>query len=133
MMLNMVTRVVSVLGLLCVFITSATTTLVDFQVYPPVLTPYSPLGNDLVLADGAAVSAVGVVSDAKACVVNQTLMVHTFGQSYGQPFVGLFASLEGLQTTRESLLTCYRILYSTKVQIQQSHLQLDSDLGWTSV
>jgi len=91
-MVNMVTRALSALALLCAIITSVTATLVDFQVYPPVLTPYSPLGNDLVLANGADVSAVGVASDAKACVVNQTLMVHTFGQSYGQPFVGTFAT-----------------------------------------
>ena len=90
----MVTRVLTALGLLCACISPATATLVDFQVYPPVLTPYSPLGNDLVLADGAAVSAIGVASDAKACVVNQTLMVHTFGQSYGQPFVGTFGSFK---------------------------------------
>jgi len=88
MNMTMMTRALTALGLLYAFISPATATLVDFQVYPPVLTPYSPLGNDLVLADGAAVSAVGVASDAKACVVNQTLMVHTFGQSYGQPFVG---------------------------------------------
>jgi len=94
----MVTRVLTALGLLCACISPATATLVDFQVYPPVLTPYSPLGNDLVLADGAAVSAVGVASDSKACVVNQTLMVHTFGQSYGQPFVGSFGSSKQFHT-----------------------------------
>jgi hypothetical protein len=87
-MVNMVTRAVATLALLGTAITPVAATLVDFQVYPPVLTPYSPLGNELVLSNGAAVSAVGVASDAKACVVNQTLMVHTFGQSYGQPFVG---------------------------------------------
>jgi len=88
MIVNMVIRALTVLALFCAAIAPVTATLVDFQVYPPVLTPYSPLGNQLVLADGAVVSAVGVASDAKACVVNQTLMVHTFGQSYGQPFVG---------------------------------------------
>jgi len=95
---NMMSRVLIVLAFLCASITSVPATLVDFQVYPPVLTPYSPLGNDLVLADGAAVSAVGVASDAKACVVNQTLMVHSFGQSYGQPFVGSFGSSKQFHT-----------------------------------
>jgi hypothetical protein len=43
----------------------------DFEVHAPVLTPESHNGGD-----------------AYGCVVTQTLMVHQFANSYGQPFVG---------------------------------------------
>lgn len=42
----------------------------DFQVYPPVAVPPTQGQDD------------------NGCVVEQTLMVHSFAQSYGAPFVG---------------------------------------------
>ena len=49
--------------------TPATTPLVDFQVYEPVLTPSG-------------------TSDQYGCVYTQTLMSYVFSNSYGAPFVG---------------------------------------------
>jgi hypothetical protein len=67
----------------------ATSPLVNFQVYPPVLTPYTKFNSDVVLSN--SVQVVGAAIDAKACVTNQTLMHYTFAQSYGVPFVGELA------------------------------------------
>ncbi|KAB8670395.1 hypothetical protein FH972_026308 [Carpinus fangiana] len=53
-----------------------------FQVYPPVLTPSA---GGAVLTDGSASQASGGTS---GCVVTQMLMEYSFGNSYGQPFVG---------------------------------------------
>lgn len=49
--------------------TPATTPLVDFQVYEPVLTPSG-------------------TSDQYGCIYTQTLMSYVFSNSYGAPFVG---------------------------------------------
>ena len=53
--------------------TPATTPLVDFQVSEPILTPSG-------------------TSDQYGCIYTQTLMEHTFGNSYGKPFVGTLPS-----------------------------------------
>lgn len=56
-----------------------------FQIYPPVLTVKS---NDVLeITDGSAnVSIATVGSSTKTC--QQTLVVHSFAYSYGEPFVG---------------------------------------------
>lgn len=56
-----------------------------FQVYPPVLTvdPEGALG----ISDGTSASAVHTTPSRQA-TCQQTLVVHSFGSSYGQPYVG---------------------------------------------
>ena len=65
---------------------AATPLLQVFQVYPPVLTPTS---QDSALSYGSpqipATLAHGTIS---GCVIEQVLMEHSFGYSYGMPFVG---------------------------------------------
>jgi hypothetical protein len=83
---NMFSRIYLAITMLAVALAQASSPLVNFQVYPPVLTPFTKFNNDVVLANSGPVGNVAV--DAKACVTNQTLMIHTFAQSYGVPFVG---------------------------------------------
>lgn len=63
--------------------TPATTPLVDFQVYEPVLTPSG-------------------TSDQYGCIYTQTLMSYVFSNSYGAPFVG---KLSPSKSTEEVGLT----------------------------
>ena len=57
------------------------------QVYPPVLTAF-PNGTE-VLSDGSMNFMEDVVpSNGSNCIIQQTLMVHEFVNSYGMPFVG---------------------------------------------
>lgn len=105
-MVNIFSRVCLAVTLFLAASAQATPPLVDFQVYLPVLTPYSKFNNDVVLPNND--SASNVVVDAKACVTNQTLMQYTFAQSYGVPFVG-------------ELDTCIEIFHK-----QLSHLRLGS-------
>lgn len=57
-----------------------------FQIYPPVLT-VAPDGGALELTDGSSNASVEIVDvDRSSC--QQTLVVHSFAFSYGQPFVG---------------------------------------------
>lgn len=56
-----------------------------FQVYPPVLT-VTPEGT-LEITDGSSNATVDVIPSSNA-TCQQTLVVHSFGSSYGQPYVG---------------------------------------------
>lgn len=69
---------------------TTTAKLVDFQVYPPVLTPYSPENDVVVLTNGSSAAPFETNIQMKSsCVVNQTLMAYDFAYSYGHPFVGM--------------------------------------------
>ncbi|KAH0846196.1 hypothetical protein AYO21_11059 [Fonsecaea monophora] len=59
-----------------------------FQVHPPVLTPDTVAQRALIQDDGR--SATPLVSGPPGCVVTKTLMIHSFGNSYGHPFVGAY-------------------------------------------
>lgn len=70
-------------------VADASSLLVDFQVYPPVLTPFSTgygLTNGSAEDPGAA-----VLNPNASCVTQQTLMVYSFANSYGMPFVGPYS------------------------------------------
>ena len=57
-----------------------------FQVYPPVLTPFS---SGLGLTNGSAeLAGAAIPEQNSSCVTQQTLMVYSFANSYGTPFVG---------------------------------------------
>ncbi|OQU97412.1 hypothetical protein CLAIMM_03345 isoform 2 [Cladophialophora immunda] len=57
-----------------------------FQVHAPVLTPDAVAQRTLLQDDGA--SAGPLVPHTRGCVVTETLMIHSFGNSYGHPYVG---------------------------------------------
>lgn len=60
------------------------------QAYPPVLTAF-PNGTEL-LSDGSQnFNEQMIPPNTTNCVVQQTLMVHEFANSYGNPFVGSYA------------------------------------------
>jgi len=56
-----------------------------FQVYPPVLTTFPR--NGLEITDGSTDATVALVND-NVSHCEETLIVHSFANSYGQPFVG---------------------------------------------
>lgn len=64
---------------------AASTVLEVFQVYPPVLT-LSPAGV-LEITDGSSNASVDVIDSQKPSC-QETLVVHSFGYSYGKPYVG---------------------------------------------
>lgn len=65
---------------------SSTAVLEVFQVYQPVLTP-SGATDDTTTGDGSEnTTTIAQSGTASSCEV--TLMVHSFGYSYGMPFVG---------------------------------------------
>ena len=65
---------------------SAVALLEDFQVYQPVLTP-TGVTDDTTLDNGSEnTTAIGQTATSSNCEV--VLMVHSFGYSYGVPFVG---------------------------------------------
>ena len=60
--------------------------LVDFQVYPPVLTP---LSDGYLFTNGSMQSPeASITGQNPGCVTQQSLMVYSFANSYGHPFVG---------------------------------------------
>lgn len=65
-------------------LSSATGDYVDLQVYPPVLTPFISFAesNPSALSTSDAVSA--------KCNLQETLMIHSFANSYYVPFVGSY-------------------------------------------
>jgi hypothetical protein len=68
--------------------TSTSPVLECFQVSQPVLTPPS-LSNEIVLTDGSEKAAAeAVMKPSSGCVMTLLLMEHSFGWSYGHPFVG---------------------------------------------
>lgn len=70
-------------------VAAATPFLNVFQVYPPVLTPFS---TGFGLTTGSAEDVEAIVPDQNSsCVTEQTLMVFSFANSYGMPFVGPYA------------------------------------------
>ena len=69
---------------------AASARLTDFQVYPPVLTPTQDNGAALTNGSGNPYAAQ-VPLATEGCIKHQTLMVHTFANSYGAPFVGPYA------------------------------------------
>jgi len=63
-----------------------------FQVYPPVLT-VSPNGT-LELKDGDDTTTESVaLTNANPASCSETLVVHSFAYSYGQPYIGVSLSL----------------------------------------
>jgi len=59
-----------------------------FQVYPPVLT-ISP-GDTLDLMDGEySIDGSVALANTKTTACSQTLVVHSFAYSYGQPYIGV--------------------------------------------
>lgn len=67
--------------------TATTTLLRDFQVMPPVLTPFED--GIAVLTDGSAIDVTTSVNvGEKGCVKQVVLMEHVFAYSYGVPFIG---------------------------------------------
>jgi len=58
-----------------------------FQVYPPVLT-VTP-GGVLEITDGSSNATVDIIDNHRPSC-QQTLVVHSFAYSYGQPFVGSY-------------------------------------------
>lgn len=65
---------------------AATTALLEvFQIYPPVST-VGPNG-ELEITDGSSNASVDVIPSRQP-TCSETLVVHSFGNSYGQPYVG---------------------------------------------
>lgn len=62
---------------------ATTPPLVDLQVYPPILIGSS---GSVTLTNGSGMGVI--IGTTSACVVQQVLSVHSFGNSYGVPFVG---------------------------------------------
>ncbi|EXJ66144.1 uncharacterized protein A1O5_10759 [Cladophialophora psammophila CBS 110553] len=60
-----------------------------FQVNPPILTPEAISHRTLLQDEGG--SSGSFVSQVPGCTVTQTLMVHSFANSYGHPYVGPYA------------------------------------------
>lgn len=71
------------------FARQATTSLLEvFQIYPPVLT-VTP-DDTLEITDGSSNASVAIVNtNRQTC--QQTLLVHDFAYSYGQPYVGPYS------------------------------------------
>ncbi|GAB7356322.1 hypothetical protein MBLNU459_g7118t2 [Dothideomycetes sp. NU459] len=68
---------------------AATTPILEvFQVYPPVLTVDSD--GDFELTDGSTDDTIALASSNQS-VCQETLVVHSFAYSYGEPFVGTYA------------------------------------------
>lgn len=66
---------------------AATSLLEVFQVYPPVLT-VTP-GGVLEITDGSSNATVDIIDNHRPSC-QQTLVIHSFAYSYGQPFVGSY-------------------------------------------
>lgn len=82
-------RFISVPGSLTKYAASAVTPLLRcFQVYSPVLTETTT--SSYLLTDGYHDHSTSASpgGNASSCLTTQTLMVHSFGNSYGSPFVG---------------------------------------------
>ncbi|KIX96690.1 uncharacterized protein Z520_07409 [Fonsecaea multimorphosa CBS 102226] len=63
-----------------------------FQVHPPVITPDTVVQGALLQDDGGP--GKPFVSRMAGCVVTQTLMTHSFANSYGKPYVGPYTPPE---------------------------------------
>ena len=77
----------------------AVATLVDFQVYEPILTPSG-------------------TSDQHGCVYTKELMTYEFGNSYGAPFVGMCLRIRQPPASNNR---CIRRLHPSSLPLQSSH------------
>lgn len=106
---------------------AATPLLQVFQVYPPILTPTSQ-GSALGYGSPriSDTLARGAVS---GCVVEQVLMDHVFGYSYGMPFVGTRSQrpTRVLLLNREKAYTLLRQSVISIVQLSISPLHRGAD------
>lgn len=90
-----VRRMISLLLLTVAGVTKALTT--DMQVYPPILIGSS---GSVSLSNGTGSGVI--VGTPIGCVVTQTLAVHSFGYSYGVPFVCKIERSEHSEHTLEA-------------------------------
>ncbi len=93
-----------------------------FQVHPPVLTPAGHFAASRKTPEDGSKSG-----NEQICT--ELLMDHSFGFSYGHPFIGWVP----LCVTAMQQLTCCRELYSAKLHFQPGRSQSDRGLQRTAI
>lgn len=114
-------------ALLAKYAAAATAPLLEvLQAYPPVLTE-GPSGA-LEITDGSTNATVAIVnSNRPEC--QETLVVHSFAYSYGEPYVGKLRSFKNTK----SCIDLGRHLQPTVMFLQPSHMELDRYFGRSTV
>lgn len=107
---------------------SATTGVLEtFQVYQPVFTPSGAIDETISSNGSGNTTTIAPTAQSTSCQV--VLMDHSFGFSYGIPFVG-----QSSQTSRLSSLTSQcRSLHSTSMQVHPGHDEFHSHLQRTPI
>lgn len=102
---------------------SATTGVLEtFQVYQPVFTPSGAIDETTSPSGFGITTTIAQTAPSTSCSV--VLMDHSFGYSYGMPFVG-----KSTKPVCSTILTSLsRILHSSSMQIQQGYDELHRHL-----